>query len=1122
MQCPKCLQENPAQARFCLHCGNTLVLGCANCGTELPPNARFCFACGRPVTIALAPSLASPNSYTPRYLAEKILTSRGVVEGERKQVTVLFADLKSSLELLADRDPEEARKIIDPVLNLMMDAVHRYEGTVNQVLGDGIMALFGAPLAHEDHAVRACYAALAMQSDIRRYSQELRRSHGVEVQIRVGLNSGEVVVRAIGNDLSMEYSAVGQTTHLAARMEQLANPGTIRLTSETFHLAEGFVQVTPLGPIPVKGLADPVDVYELTGALALRTRMQASAARGLTRFVGRQTEIGVLTEALKRAESGHGEIVALVGEPGVGKSRLAWEFTHSHRTQGWLVLEAGSVSYEKASAYRPLIDLLKVYFQIEDCDNARRIHEKVTGKLVTLERSLEATLPAFLSTLNVPFEDAEWSALHPSQRRQRILDTFKRLVLRESQVQPLVLVFEDLHWIDEETQAFLDSLVESLPTARLLLLVNYRPEYQHRWQQKTFYRLLRIDPLPAESAEELLVGLLGTDSALQPLREMLFQRTEGNPFFIEESVRTLVETDKLAGERGHYQLARPLSEIQVPSRVQSVIAARIDRLMPEYKQLLQMAAVIGKDVPYALLAAIADTPEAELRSGLAYLQGAEFLYETALFPDPEYTFKHALTHEVAYSGILQQRRHAVHARITEAIEVLYKDRQAEHLERLCYHAVRGEQWEKAHQYLRQAGLKELARSANQDAAQSFRQALEALKQLPESKEHSEHAIDLHLELRSALHPLGEFEGVSEVLHKAEALAEALGDQRRQGRVLSYLAQALRLAGDYTQAIQAGERALAIGEAFADLGIQAPANFHLGQTFFHLGDHTRATELYSNNIRSLDGELARERLGMAGFPVVFARGHQCWALAELGRFPEGISTWQEAMRLAEDVKHPFSEAFAKYCGGFLYLRKGEVGLAIAQLEPGFALCRSMNIRLELPFVATFLGTAYTLSGRLSDGIELLEQAVEEATTLKIISGQSWLRGFLALGYLLGGRVQEAIDLARRANDMAHQYAERGWIAWTNYALGHIQSAADDAASGAALTAFKEALEGAQALGMRPLVARCELSLGQFYRQVHDNESAHTHLTRAASQLREMQMPLWLQKAQAELEALQVDA
>ena len=1120
MQCPKCQQDNPAQAKFCLQCGGSLLLNCAKCGTELPANSRFCFACGAPVAAVAPPASASPNSYTPRHLAEKILGSKGVIEGERKQVTVLFADLKSSLELMADRDPEEARRLIDPVLDLMMEAVHRYEGTVNQVLGDGIMALFGAPLAHEDHAVRACYAALAIQSSIKQYSQELRRSHGLEMQTRVGLNSGEVVVRTIGNDLSMEYSAIGQTTHLAARMEQLATPGTVRLTAETTRLAEGFIQVVPLGPVPVKGLSDPIEVFELTGALALRTRMQASAARGLTRFVGRHTELSVLSETLKRAGSGRGEIVALVGEPGVGKSRLVWEFTHSHRTQGWLVLEAGSVSYGKASAYRPIIDLLKGYFQIEDRDDARRIREKVAGKLVTLERSLESTLPAFLSLLNVPFEDADWSALHPSQRRQRVLETCKRLVLRESQVQPLVLVFEDLHWIDEETQAFLDSLVESLPSARLLLLVNYRPEYEHGWGRKTFYRNLRIDPLPSESAAELLVGLLGTDAQLQPLRTLLIERTEGNPFFIEESVRTLVETNVLRGERGQYRLASPLASVQVPSRVQSVIAARIDRLPPEHKQLLQMAAVIGKDVPYALLRAISETSESDLRLGLAHLQSGEFLYETALFPDLEYTFKHALTHEVAYSGILQERRRAVHGHITEAIETVYKERAGEHLERLCYHAVRGELWDKAHRYLEQAGLKALARSANRDAVHCFEQALEALRQLPESREVIERGIDVRLELRSALHPLGEFDQVFDTLRKATELAEKIGDERRQGRVLSYLAQSFRLVGDYPRAIEAGERALSISQVFGDFGILAPANFHLGQAFFNLGDHRRAAEFHSSNIRALDGKLARDRLGMAGIPLVFSRGHLCWSLAELGRFAEGVAEWQEAMNLAAEVKHPFSEAFARYCGGFLYIRKGEVERAITHLEPGLAMCRSMNIRLDLPFVASFLGLAYAFEGRPNDGVPLLEEAVQEATALKLRSGQSWLVGMLAYAYMFADRLGEAAELAQRAIGLAQEHSERSWLAWAQYFLGQIRSANGSADLDAARVAFESGLEEARALELRPLVARFELGLGQLHRRTRENDAAHTYLTNAVSNLREMQMPHWLQKAEAELQGLRV--
>ena len=690
-------------------------------------------------------------------------------------MTILFADLKGSMELLADRDPEEARKLLDPVLERMMEAVHRYEGTVNQVMGDGIMALFGAPLAHEDHAVRACYAALRMQETVTRYADEVQRLQGVPVTIRVGLNSGEVVVRAIGSDLHMDYTAVGQTTHLAARMEQMAKPGSVLATADTLRLAEGFVAVKPLGPVPVKGLAEAVEVYEVTGAGPARTRLQAAARRGLTRFVGRDAELGQLRRAQQLAADGHGQVAAVVGEAGVGKSRLVYEFTHSHRLQEWLVLEAASVSYGKATSYLPVIDLLKGYFKIQDRDDLREIREKVTGKLLTLDRALEPTQPALLALLDVPVDDAAWQALDPGQRRQRTLDAVRRLLLREAREQPLLVIFEDLHWIDSETQALLDGLVESLGSARLLLLVNYRPEYQHPWGSRTAYSQLRLDALPAESASELLDALLGEDPALAPLKQLLVRR--GNPFFLEETVRMLVETKALDGPRGRYRLTQPIQALQVPATVQTILAARIDRLSSEDKRLLQTASVVGKDVPSALLQGIAELPDEELHGGLDRLQAAELLYETGLYPDIEYSFTHALTHEVTYGGLLRERRRELHGQIVDAIETRHRDRLSEHIEQLAHHTVRGELREKAVHYLRQAGLKAAARSALPDARAWFEQALGVLAALPESQSELEQGFEIRLELRPVLSQLNEIRQLLDRLREAEALAERLNDDR---------------------------------------------------------------------------------------------------------------------------------------------------------------------------------------------------------------------------------------------------------------------------------------------------------------------------------------------------------
>jgi class 3 adenylate cyclase len=711
--------------------------------------AKFCHACAHPV--AATTGAPSPETYTPRHLAEKILTSRGTLEGERKLVTVLFADLKGSMELLADRDPEEARKILDPVLERMMEAVHRYEGTVNQVMGDGIMALFGAPLAHEDHAMRACYAALRMQEAVKRYSEGARRAQGVSVRIRVGLNSGEVVVRAIGSDLRMDYTAVGQTTHLAARMEQLADPGSILLAPATLALAEGYIEVKSLGAMPVRGLTDAVEVYEMLGAAAAGSRFAVAAGRrGLTKFVGRMTEMEQLSRALEQAKASHGQIMAVVGEPGVGKSRLYYEFVHSHRMHDCLVMESASVSYGKATAYLPVIELLKKYFRVEGRDDARIIREKVTGRLLSLDRALEPFLTAFLWLLDVPVDDAQWERLDPPLRRQQTLEGVKQLVARESQVQPVVLLFEDLHWIDSETQVLLDALVDRLPSARILMLVNYRPEYQHGWGSKTYYRQLRIDPLPTAKAYELLDALLGHDPTVQPLKRLLVQRTEGTPFFLEESVRTLAEMKALVGEPGAYRAVTPVETIEVPATVKAMLAARMDRLPSREKAVLQAASVIGTDVPLGLLQAIVEIPEDELQGQVGHLQVAEFLYETRFFPDVEYTFKHALTHEVAYGSLLQSRRRELHARIVEAMERLYADRLTEQAERLAHHAVRAELWEQATRYLEAAGTKAVKRSANAEAIAYFEQALDVVRRLPSTHQQMRGEMQLLLALGQAL------------------------------------------------------------------------------------------------------------------------------------------------------------------------------------------------------------------------------------------------------------------------------------------------------------------------------------------------------------------------------------
>jgi class 3 adenylate cyclase/tetratricopeptide (TPR) repeat protein len=1049
----------------------------------------------------------SPQTYTPAHLVEKILTSKAALEGERKQVTVLFADLKGSMSLLADRDPEEARAMLDPVLERMMAAVHRYEGTVNQVMGDGIMALFGAPLAHEDHAVRASYAALHMQEAIGQYAEALRRQQGLDVQIRVGLNSGEVVVRAIGNDLHMDYTAVGQTTHLAARMEQLARPGTALLTADTLRLVEGYVEVTPLGPVPVKGLPDPIEIYELVRAGQVRTRLQASAARGFTRFVGRDTELDQLRRTLERASVGQGQVVAVIGEPGVGKSRLLWEFTHSHRTHGWLILESRSVSFGKATPYLPVIDLLKAYCEVDTHDDTRRVHEKVTGKLLTLDRTLEPTLPAILALLDVPVEDTAWQALDPQQRRRQTLEAVRRLLLRESQVQPLLLMCEDLHWIDAETQALLDSMVESLPTARLLLLVNYRPEYQHGWGSKTSYTQLRLDPLPPASADEFLQALLGDDLSLAPLKQLLIARTEGNPFYLEESVRTLVETGMLVGEPGAYRLAQALPTIQVPATVQAVLAARIDRLLPEEKRLLQTAAVVGTEVPLPLLQAIAELPEATLYRGLAHLQAAEFLYETRLFPEPEYTFKHALTHEVAYSSLLQERRRGLHGRLVEALEALTPDRVVEQVERLAHHALRGEVWDKAVTWCQQAGARARDHAAFRAAATYFEQALDALGHLPETPDTGGLAIALRLALGGALALLGENQRRLALLREAEALARARDDRARLGRVLAQMGAVLRLMEDLEGAMAAARQALALAAEIGERALQVEASLNLGEVYYAIGDFGRAAERLRWTVEAVDRESSTVSTNLR----IVSRARLALTLSALGAFAEGRRHGEEALRLATLEGRGETPIVAHGCLGRLYLAQGDLEAAIRVLEPGLARCRAFGIRSGwLRSILADLGAAYALHGRLAEGRALLEGVSESLRT-----GGIPYRAWLSEVCRLAGRGEEAWQHARQALDRARQQKARGSEALALHQLGVVRAHADPPDVDQAESHYQQALTLAEELGMCPLQAHCHRGLGTLYLKTRRREQARSELAAAIELYRAMDMTFWLPQAEAAL-------
>jgi predicted ATPase/class 3 adenylate cyclase len=1117
VRCPDCSSEIPAQANFCPGCGTALARPCPGCGTALRATARFCTECGHPAPSAgPEPRFTSPGAYTPRYLADRILASRTALEGERKQVTVLFADLQGSLQLLAERDPEEARKLLDPVLELMMEAVHWYEGTVNQVMGDGIMALFGAPIAQEDHALRACYAALRMQEAVRGLAEKRPAESGT-VQMRIGLNSGEVIVRTIGSDLRMDYSAVGHTTHVAHRMEQMANPGTVVMAPGTAALVRGYVHVRSLGSLMVKGLTDPIEPFELLDVEPVRSRLQARAG-SLTKFVGRDKELGWLRDTLERVRQGHGQVAAVVSEAGVGKSRLCWEFLRSPHVRDCLVLQTACVSYRKEAPYLPIVELLRAYFQVTEHDAASRVRQQVVAKLESLDAALEVLAPPCFWLLDIPVEDPRWASLDPAQRRRRALEAARVLLLHECRRQPVIVLFEDLHWIDSESQALLDSLVDALGAARLFLLVNYRPEYQHGWAARSYYHYFRLDGLAPDIADELLDALLGPDASLRPLKRLLAQRTDGNPFFIEETVLALRETRALEGEPGGDHLARAVEALRVPATVQAVLAARIDRLPEDLKRLLQCAAVIGTDVPFALLRELSEIPAADLRGTLPRLQAAEFLYETRLFPDIEYTFPHTLTHEVAYGGIVSERRRALHARVAETIERLFPDRLGEQVERLAHHTVRADAWTKAVHYLRQAGDRALGRSASREAAAWFSQAIDGLKRLPDEPDTLRLAVDLRLDLRAALYSLGEFEPMLARLREADELAHKLEDPRRMAWISIYEGEHARQTGNFAQALEQIQQALVLAETVGDLAVRLAAHQYLGLACHAVGDYQRAAVHMRTVVAKLPEDEAvtaqfrRTQAGSrAGFRAV-SLGWLARCLADMGDFAEGHAHGLEGIRIAESIDHPYSLAAASWGLGYLLAVRGDFEKAVGVLERALSTAREAGLTRMFPQVMRALGLAYARLGRPDDGISLLEEAVRIIESIGLVVGHSSTLAHLGEAYLVAGRQGEAATVAERALAIARDHGQQADRATALGLLGAV--AASRGSTTTARRLYGEAIVLAESRGMRPLTARGRLALGILFRRDGD-ASAVRVLEEARASFRALGMPFWEAAAASEL-------
>jgi len=1000
---------------------------------------------------------------------------------EHRHISVLRVDLL--FEAQPAVPPEASR-----AMELIIEKVRSFGGRVQELGPRTLVAAFGLESA-EDAPSRAAMAAMAIQK------ATARAFAWSGTRIKLAVHVARPMVGLLGGTPQIDPDGMADAAMTVKALIALGAADTIVASEAAVPFLERRFEL-------VRG-DRPAGAPELYCIVRREPTGFGLGGRALSPFVGRDQELLILRDRLAQVERGHGHVVGVLGEPGVGKSRLIYEFTRSMHFRPWRILAGRAVSYGRNTPYLPLVDLLKQYFQIEDGEAPTRIRERVTEKIFGLDSALQPHVPALVSLLDGDVENQQWQSLEPVQRREQTLEAIKWLLIRESQTQPLGFVLEDLHWIDTETQVAIDRLIDSLPTARILLLVTYRPEYQFGWESKTSSTEIRLVPLEPKRTDELVTTLLGEDPQLSALKRLLIERTEGNPFFLEESVRALVESKTLVGERGAYSLAKSVGVIQAPATVRAVLAARMDQLPAEEAALLQTASVTGAQVPFALLRAIAEIPDDRLRCSLKHLQAAEFLYERTLFPSPEYTFKHALTHEVAYERLLPERRRVLHRRIVEAIERLYADRLAEHVELLAHHSLGGEIWDKASLYCQQAGMKAAGHSASRAAVTHFEQALVALEHLPESRDRVEQAIDVRFELRRAFAALGEYADIMQHLREAESLAQGLGDRRRLGWALNYMPSCRNWMGDPSGAFDCGQQALALAADLTDAGVQG-VTYILGMVHYALGEYPQARALFTDAVLRVHGDNLFERFGQAALPAVFSRAGLVRCLAQLGDFASGVECGEEAVQIAESADQPFSLVLGCLGLGSVYLLKGDLPEAIPVLERAVGLCRRWTIPAWFPAAASSLGYAYVLSGRLGDGMPLLHEAIDEAARMRIGYDEAPTAAWLSEAYLLDGGRDEAVSLAQRELDRSRDCGHRGHEAYGLRVFAEIAAHLDPHDVETARDYYHQALALATELGMRPLVAHCHRGLGELYRRTGKNEQAQERLTTAATMYLEMGM------------------
>ncbi|UCD78684.1 MAG: AAA family ATPase [Desulfobacterales bacterium] len=1116
MKCRKCQFENPAGAKFCNECGNKLDLACTKCGHVNPSGSKFCNECGRNLAQPSAPSESSQTLQQPG-LPTALPETVPLPEGERRQATIVFSDLSGYTSMNERLDPEEVEAIMSRIKKEAVRIVERHEGIVNQFVGDEVLALFGIPAAHEDDPVRAVKAAFEIHELVSKISPEVEARIGTRLRMHTGISTG-LVVTHLRDIRDGSYGITGDTVNIGARLAARAEADEILVGPETNDLVTPYFKTKALESIAVRGKTKPLIPYFVIGESAVQTRFEAAKIHGLTSFTGREHELTALYSCLEKALAGMGQFVTVVGEAGLGKSRLIHEFSHSLNRSEITVVQGRCQSYGKSIPYFPHINALRRGLKLSDEDTPLELHEKAVSNVLAVDPSLEKYLPVYLHLLSIP------SGVYPLPQHLQgqeltlaIQEAIVAIFILNAKNRPTVLVFEDWHWVDEASDSTIKHIISLIAPHPLMVVVIYRPEFSTNWGNWSHHTPIILNALDRLNCENIIKSSWKADEVPQKIITLVHEQTGGNPFFVEEISSELIESGTVEVSDRQAVLKQSVDNLTLPNTVQAVIRARLDRLDHRTRESLRLASVIGREFARRILEQISDSTE-RLSESLDTLKVMELIQQIQIVPEAQYMFKHVITQEVTYETLLKQKRKELHSLVGRAIEKLYADRLEEFFEMLAFHYRRAEDWSLAYRYNRDAGLKAQSLSAYIETLNFLETALKAVKKLPRSKIHLEQEIDLRHHIRSALFPLGRHDDWADHVRKAELLAREINDDARLAKCYNYLSSHHWINGRNKEAIALCEEGLRLAEATGDFSVEITSRFHLGIPLLYTGEFERQVILHREVAERLSGPAALERHGLSSVPSVAARGLLTWGLSELGEFEEAEMWSMQGGKLAGQVMNLFSTAFMHACSGLSYLRKGELDTALKFLQDANTLVRDADIQSIFSFAAASLAHTYLLSGRPDDALSILEEAVKPQNLDSSILSSVYPITALSEAFRLNGQLEKAFETAEEALRIFRQTEERCFGAWTLLVMAKIQSENGSDQIEQAPQSYLQAKDLAAKLKMRPLLAHCCLEFGRFYARRGESEKARSELMKAVDLYRSLGMRFWQPKAEAALRGL----